>query len=405
MNWTEKQQEFLDKAVHRWNIKCGATRSGKTYLDYFMIPKRIHAVRGLDGLIILLGNTRGTLQRNVIEPMQKIWGEFWVSDIKTDNTASLFGERVYCLGADNTKHVDRLRGTGAKYIYGDEIVSWNEEVFGMVKSRLDKPYSKFDGTCNPGSPTHWLKEFIDGGADIFYQQYSIYDNNFLAPDVLAEMEKEHTGVFHSRYILGEWALADGLVYPNFDRERHVILPPSTDGAPLLQGGKDKYWISVDYGTQNATAMLLWRLSGGVYYCVDEFYHSGRDSNRQKTVGQYYDALVKLAGCVKIECVIVDPSASCFITEIRSHGRFVVRNAKNDVLPGISDCSTALQRGIVKFNSSCKNTIQEFGLYSWDAKALDDRPMKENDHCMDAFRYAVHTLGWVREPIALIGQSL
>jgi PBSX family phage terminase large subunit len=330
--------------------------------------------------------------------MQRIWGEYWVSDIKSDGTAVMFGEKVHCLGADNKKHVDRLRGSGAKYIYGDEIMSWNEDVFGMVKSRLDKPYSKFDGTCNPGSPTHWLKEFIDSDADVFYQQYSIHDNDFLSPDVLAEMEKEHSGVFHTRYILGEWALADGLVYPGFDKGTHIV-DLGGSGARHLP---EKYWIGVDYGTQNATAMLLWGLCDGVYYCIDEYYHCGRESQRQKTVGQYYEALEKLAGERRIECVVVDPSASHFITEIKQRGRFIARGAKNDILAGISDCSMALQRGTVKFSYLCKRTIEEFGLYSWDSKAIDDRPRKEHDHCMDAFRYVVHTLGWIRSPVRLIG---
>ena len=228
MAWTTKQKLYLNDAIHRWNIKCGATRSGKTYLDYFLIPKRIRAVAGRDGLIFLLGNTKGTLQRNVIEPMQKIWGTTFVGDIRRDSTGSsycmLFGQKAHCLGADNIGHVDKVRGSGVKYCYGDEIVSWHKEVFEMLKSRLDKPYSLFDGTCNPSSPSHWLKEFINSDADVFYQQYSIYDNEFLDPTVRADMEKEHTGVFFTRYILGEWARAEGIIYRLFsdDNKRYII---------------------------------------------------------------------------------------------------------------------------------------------------------------------------------------
>ena len=152
MVFSQKQTEFLNNATHRWNIKLGATRSGKTFLDYFVIPKRIRAVKGKDGLVVLLGNTKGTLQRNIIEPLQKIWGSKYVSDIKSDNTAYMFGEKVHCLGADKINQVDRLRGSSIKYCYGDEVVTWHKEVFDMLKSRLDKDYSKFDGTCNPENP-------------------------------------------------------------------------------------------------------------------------------------------------------------------------------------------------------------------------------------------------------------
>ena len=61
MPFTAKQNEYFRNARHRWNVKSGATRSGKTYMDLFLIPKRIRAVAGKDGLTVLLGNTKGTL--------------------------------------------------------------------------------------------------------------------------------------------------------------------------------------------------------------------------------------------------------------------------------------------------------------------------------------------------------
>lgn len=218
MRLSNKQKEFWREPFHRWNIKSGATRSGKTYLDYFIIMRSIRERAGKEGLIVLMGNTKGTLQRNVIDPMQNLFGAAMVSQIRSDNTATLFGEKVYCLGADNKKHVDRIRGASVKYCYGDEVVTWEQEVFEMLKSRLDKPYSRFDGTCNPKDPDHWLKQFIDGDADVFYQQYSLDDNPFLDPTVKAEMKKEHSGVFYRRYIDGEWCTAEGLVFPMFADE-------------------------------------------------------------------------------------------------------------------------------------------------------------------------------------------
>lgn len=197
-----KQQEFLNNANRRWNIKTGATRSGKTYLDYYVIPKRIRRVAKEEGLTVILGNTKGTLQRNVIEPLQKIWGTELVSDIKSDNTAFLFGEKCYCLGSDNIRRVNQIRGASFKYCYGDEVATWNQEVFNMVKSRLDKTYSKFDGTCNPEAPSHWFKKFLDGDSDIYQQKYTLYDNPFLSKEFIHNLETEYKGtVFFDRYIL------------------------------------------------------------------------------------------------------------------------------------------------------------------------------------------------------------
>lgn len=222
--FSDKQIEFLNNANRRWNIKYGATRSGKTYLDYYVIPKRIRKVAGLQGLNVILGNTKGTLQRNVIEPLQNIWGTSLVSDIKSDNTAILFGEKCYCLGADNIKHVNKIRGASFKYCYGDEIATWNQDVFNMVKSRLDKTYSKFDGTCNPEGSSHWFKKFLDSDADIYQQKYTLYDNPFLSPEYIHNLEIEYSGtVLYDRYILGEWKAAEGAIYRLFSDNTEQFL--------------------------------------------------------------------------------------------------------------------------------------------------------------------------------------
>lgn len=177
MQLSDKQIEFWNGATKRWNIKTGATRSGKTYLDYYMIPRRIRACTG-NGLILLLGNTKGTLERNILAPMRSIWGDGLVGPIRFDNTVDLFGKRCYALGADKVSQVAKIQGAGFEYVYGDEITTWHKDVFQMLKSRLDKPNSCFDGTCNPAGPNHWLKEFLDSNADIYQQAYVIDDNPF-----------------------------------------------------------------------------------------------------------------------------------------------------------------------------------------------------------------------------------
>ena len=216
MQLSEMQKEFWREANHRWNIKSGATRSGKTFLDYFIIPKRIRAVADKEGLVVILGNTKGTLQRNIIEPLQNIYGTVLVSDIRSDNTAMVFGEKCYCLGADKVNQVNRIRGSSIKYCYGDEVVTWHEDVFGMLKSRLDKSYSCFDGTCNPENPNHWFYKFINSDADLYVQHYTIDDNPFLSKTFVENLKKEYWGtVLYDRYILGKWALAEGLIYKQF----------------------------------------------------------------------------------------------------------------------------------------------------------------------------------------------
>lgn len=219
MPLTEFQQDFLTHCNHRWNIKTGATRSGKTYLDCAVtIPKRLLAARG-EGLCVMLGNTLGTLERNVLEPMRSIWGADLVGTVRTTaagNVVQLFGQKVYVLGADNKKHIARIQGAAFEYAYGDEITTWDEGVFQMLKSRLSCPHSHFDGTCNPDNPQHWFKKFLDSDADIYCQAYTIDDNPTLPPEFVAQLKKEYTGtVYYNRFILGQWAAANGIIYRPF----------------------------------------------------------------------------------------------------------------------------------------------------------------------------------------------
>lgn len=377
-----KQIEFARYGNHRWNFKGGATRSGKTYLDFkWIIPMRIRERAGKDGLSVILGVTKSTIERNVLEPMRNLYGDKLVGAISSDNTAWIFGEKCYCLGAEKVSQVSKIRGASIKYCYGDEVADWSEEVFALLKSRLDKEYSCFDGTYNPQYPNHWLKRFLDSDADIFSQEYTIDDNPFLPPAFVENLKKEYAGtVFYDRYILGKWTLAEGLIY-DFS-EANI-----TDEVP--EAGE--YYISCDYGTLNPFSAGLWCVNHGRAVRVDEYYYSGRDKQYQLTDEEYYAEVEKLAGDKNIRHIIVDPSAASFIACIKKHGRFSVRKAKNDVMYGIRLTSAMLRAGAIKIGSDCGDAIREFGLYRWDEDSTDDKPIKENDHAMDDIRYFCATV--------------
>lgn len=378
-----KQTEFVREGNHRWNFKGGATRSGKTYLDFrWIIPIRIRERVGKDGLTVILGVTKSTIERNVLEPMRAIYGDALVGTISSDNTAWIFGEKCYCLGAEKVTQVSKIRGASIKYCYGDEVADWSQEVFELLKSRLDKEYSCFDGTYNPQGPSHWLKAFLDSGADIFSQTYTIDDNPFLPESFVENLKREYHGtVFYGRYILGQWVLAEGLVYDFFGEEQIVDEVPDTG----------EYYISCDYGTLNPFSAGLWCWDGKTATRIQEYYYSGRESQRNKTDEEYYTELETMAGDLPVRAVVVDPSAASFIETIRRHGRFKVRKAHNEVVPGILTTARMLRDGTVKIHRSCKDAIREFGLYRWDDKAAEDRPVKENDHAMDEIRYFCQTI--------------
>lgn len=351
------------------------------------------AVHGKEGMSVILGNTRETVRRNVILPMQQIYGDNRVSNIRSDNSCIMFGDKVFILGADNANHVDRIRGMSLKYCYGDEVTTWNREVFDMLKSRLDKEYSCFDGTCNPDSPSHWFKEFLDSDADIYQQAYKIDDNPFLSPTFVENLKKEYAGtVYYDRYILGLWTLAEGLIYPNYSE---CVQEVSSNAQQL------DHVLSIDYGTLNAFAAILWAKIGNYWHAVDEYYYSGRETGRQKTDEDYAQDLDRFVASVwgkrkrsmppqKLR-VIIDPSAASFITLLRRREWAKVVQADNAVLDGIRDTAVCMQNGKIKVAPHLKNWLREVEGYRWDEGAQEDRPIKENDHAMDAMRYFVRTM--------------
>lgn len=251
-----KQLQFWREATHRWNVKVGATRSGKTYMDYFLIPRRLLAGAGKEGLNVILGNTRETVRRNILMPMLELYGPGRIGNLKSDNSVTMFGQKVFILGADSLSHVDRIRGSSIKYCYGDEVATWCKDVFDMLKSRLDKPYSVFDGTCNPDAPTHWFHEFLCSDADIYQQAYTIDDNPYLAPAFVESLKKEYAGtVLYDRYINGLWVAAEGALFTSY--------PRFTDDAEALRDGIAH--IDAAYGGEDFTAFTCGRRRGDTVY--------------------------------------------------------------------------------------------------------------------------------------------
>ena len=400
---TPKQAAYAVEAHHRWNFAVGAVRSGKSYMaTLHTIPDRVISGRGRRGINLILGASKETIERNVLTPMRDLWGDRMVGEIDTRNRCELFGERAYCIGAEKVSQVSKLRGSEVKFCYVDEVCDVHPDVFEMLKSRLSLPWSECHCACNPAGPRHYVKQFIDlalepgSGIDLFYQHYTIWDNPFLPPEYVSSLEAEYRGtVYYKRYIEGLWAQAEGLVYPMWEQ---AVADPPAEVAQQLAGADQglEECVSVDYGTMNAFAALRWIRLGDTWWLSDEWRYSGRDSGRTLTDGDYADAMGAFCATVPDRVrregvpVIVDPSAASFIAELRQRGGWRVRKADNDVADGIRDVALCLQSGRVRVSPRCEGTLKEFDAYSWDDRAGDDRPVKVEDHCMDAMRYMVRT---------------
>lgn len=249
---SEKQAEYIANANHRWNGKVGATQCGKTYVDtLFVIPDRIRERKGKKGLNFITGVSKETITRNVIEPLQEIYGSRAVTDISSNNTCKILGEKVYCIGADNVGRVRKFRGPRIKYLYIDEAYDINEEVFQLLKSRLSFEYSTCDFAGNPQHLTHWFEKFINSDADIYLQRYTIFDNPFLPPEYVKQLCIEYKGtVFYDRYILGKACNAEGIIYKQFaDNPKLFMREKAVDE----NGNKLNFMIislGIDYGASD-----------------------------------------------------------------------------------------------------------------------------------------------------------
>lgn len=393
---SEKQKKILAFPYSKYDhIICdGAVRSGKTSIMSVAFIR--WAMENFNHCRFgICGKTVGSAVQNIIVPLismsyikQRYSVKWKRSDklliIKRGNVENLFE----IFGGKDESSFTLIQGRTLAGVMLDEVVLMPESFVRQAMQRCSVDGSRFWFSCNPGSPLHWFKlEWIDHSKEMnaLYLHFAMTDNPSLSEETLQRYERTNKGIYYQRYVLGEWVLAEGLVYPNFD---NVV--------KTEERKYSRYVISMDYGIQNPTAMILWGLCGGVWYAVREYYHSGRETNEQKTDEQYYEALCKLCGDLPIDWVYIDPSASSFITLIRQKRKYHVRKADNDVIEGIQHTATVLVDKKVAINDCCKNTIKEFSLYSWDGDSTEDRIIKENDHCMDAVRYFVQTSGIWRE---------
>jgi PBSX family phage terminase large subunit len=379
-------------------IADGAIRSGKTVcMSLSFIMWAMHRFSGQN--FAMCGKTIGSFRRNVLfwlKLMLKSRG-YRVIDHRSDNLVEISRGKVtnyfYIFGGKDERSQDLIQGITLAGVFFDEVALMPESFVNQATGRCSVDGSKYWFNCNPDGPYHWFKtNWIDEAKkkNLIVLHFTMEDNLSLSEKIKTRYRSMYSGVFYKRYILGLWAMAEGIIYDMFDVDRHV--KKVKDFARILiDGGR---YVSIDYGTQNAMVFLLW--NKGIdkkWYCTREYYYSGRDKGKQKADSQYADDLENWLEGTPVKAIIVDPSAASFITELNNRG-YKTMKADNSVEDGIRLVSTLLNTGKIAFSHSCINTIKEFASYIWDAKAGDrgeDKPIKQHDHAMDAVRYFCYTI--------------
>lgn len=394
---SDKQKKILAFPYSQYDaIICdGAVRSGKTSIMMWAFVK--WAMENFSGQRFgICGKTVDSATKNIVDPFTSMslakeryiirWRRSEkILEVRRGAVTNIF--EVF--GGKDESSFTLIQGRTLAGVLLDEVVLMPRSFVEQAMTRCSVDGAKLWFSCNPGSPQHWFYvEWIQRHKErnALYLHFKMTDNPGLSAKTLARYEAMFTGVFRQRYIDGLWVLAEGLVYSVFGENAIV---------PTIKREYSRYVISMDYGTMNPTAMLLWGFCDGIWYQVNEFYYSGRETSRLKTDEEYYEDLEQLAGDRYVDFLIIDPSAASFIALVKRKRRFRVRKARNDVIPGINKTASAIQQGKIKVNDCCERTIKEYGLYSWDQKADEDRPIKDNDHAMDATRYFVNTMNIIK----------
>lgn len=403
-----KQERSIAHATARINIWAGSVRSGKTIaslLRFLMFVAT--APRG--GQIVVIGKTLDTVARNVFGPLcdPAVTGPAasLIKYTRGASTAVILGRQVEVITANDARAEGRLRGLTAVCAYVDEATLIPEAFWNQLLARLSVRGAKLFATTNPDNPGHWLrKKFIarQGELNLRHWHFTLDDNPGLDTEYVESLKREYVGLWYKRFIEGRWVQAEGAVYDMWDPDRHVIdvLPPMSR------------WIGlgVDYGTVNPFAGLLLGIGQQPtgddqkprLYLAGEYRYDSRAARRQLTDAEYSQRLrtwldefqvphTELRG-VRPEWIVVDPSAASFVQQL-AHESLSPALADNSVLDGIRLVSSLLASGRLLVHRSCTGWIDEIGGYAWDDKAAErgeDKPIKADDHSLDAGRYVIKT---------------
>lgn len=384
------------------SVAEGAIRSGKT-IDHCIIaasyletcPDKIHLASGstMGNAKLNIGDCNGYGLEHLFRGRCH-WGKYKDNEALFLDTQT--GQKVIIfVGGGQADSYKRILGNS----YGLWIATEINEHFDSDDSRRSfikvafgrqiaakKPMILWDlNPCNPAHPIY--ENYIDlyktqylGGYN--YEHFTIADNLSISEERKKEIYAQYVvgSVWYRRDIEGERCIAEGLVYPMYE---DAIEEPYT-------GVCTDYVVSLDYGTSNAFAGILWGFDGTVWHGLKEYYWSGRETGVQKTDDEYLTDLKVFLDGIDDPLMIIDPSAASMKTLLR-RADFRVREANNDVSNGISETALCLQRKSIRISRDMKNWFKEISGYVWDVTKTDDRPVKERDHLMDAMRYFVKTM--------------
>lgn len=395
---SDKQREALallkDNGLKRINIFEGSVRSGKTYISMIMWGFWV-SMRPQNQRFLMAGKTLTTLKRNVLEPMQELFGTAFSYSI-TKKEASLFGRRIYLEGAANSGAESKLRGMTLGGAYCDELSLFPEDFFAMLLSRLSERGAKLLATTNPDSPQHWLKrDYLDRSLpDLLSMRFTLEDNPALPEEYVRALKSEFTGVFYDRFILGNWVTAEGRIYDGFSDKciiTHEELKQRIEQNKLITSV-----VGVDYGGNgSASAFCHVAFDKGFknVYVLSEYYDK-RNRSAESLINAFSEYISREREQYPTLCAAYcDSAEQLLVKSFRNAVRLPVRNAlKHPINTRINMLCRLIAAGRFHVSSECVHLIEAIQTAVWDTRDIHHDTRLDNGttniDSLDAFEYAL-----------------
>lgn len=362
----------------------GAKRTGKTVINNDIFLRELIRVRKIadklkikEPMYILAGVSSKTIQNNVL---QEIYNRYQL-DIKFDkhNSFTLFGVKVVQAFTGTIGGLGGIRGMTAFGAYVNEASLANEKVFKEIISRCSGDGARIVFDTNPDNPEHWLKkEYIDSKSEnIISYHFELDDNTFLSPRYIQNIkESTPSGMFYDRDIRGLWVTGEGVVYSDFDSNKHFI--NNVDNIEF-----ETYIAGVDWGYSHFGSIVVFGIDK-----LNNWYLLEEHAKQFKEIDYWADVALDIKaryGNINFYCDSARPE---HVERFRRE-RIRAINADKSVLSGIEEVARLIKLGrFFVISDKVKVFKKEIYNYVWDEKT--GNPVKENDDVMDSMRYAIYS---------------
>ncbi|WP_419923567.1 terminase large subunit domain-containing protein [Candidatus Poriferisocius sp.] len=391
IQWSPKQKRVVEAISQSPEtesvVVVGPVQSGKTLSS-------IHAflwwaTSSYTGEDFLLGarsrkQAQGTILRYATEWSQMM-GAGWRrrEDYYTMRSTRGGYNRFFVLLGGKSGSEQQARSFAARGALGDEATLLDDEFLNSLADRCSRPNAKFVLVTNPAGPAHPIKtDWVDAadGHTMVHIPFELADNPTLTASYVAGLHRRYHGAMKKRMVFGQWAVSSGAIFPHI-AEAIRVLP--TDFAPW------QYTLGVDWAHSSVThAVLVAHMGDGTQWAMDEWRYDGQDAGPLSEAEQAR-RIIRWLGDRRLTRVSVDPHAMSMWQALRERIQAPVIVADNTVAPALQHLRTVTEEHRLLIASRCHHLVKELHNYQWDDRAAlrgEDKPLKENDHGVDALRY-------------------